>query len=469
MKLSNSAAKLIKHSYTNFKSAHYILFILTYQGDCPPGTCISRTILVIISINIKRFVHFYDNKYFYNTIYDIINEIFEVGGVMKIEDAIERLELKRERLLKWLPKKRRLYFSNIDKYNDRGVLLYGPRGTGKTTYLLTLSKERDFFYVSGDDPLMSTFSLYDIGEMAFLQGYRGIIVDEAHYLNKWSIETKSLYDSFPDKTIWLSDSSSIILRTSIADLSRRFVKIRLPLLSFREYLHLTKDKLIKPINDPFNFDRERLLEEIKDLEILRLFKDYTRSGTRPIFMEGRFSDKMKNILEKTLYTDIPFFLSSLKDNHLKLMKAIVGYLIFSKIPKINVEKMSREWNLSKNKLYTLLEVMQESELINIISKQGNKKLNTKGDKIFLADPSYYYIFNGETGNFREAFTVFALKEKGAVFTSKNEEDGDFIWNGVRIEVGGRKKKIKNSDFVVRDNIDLPIKNKIPLWVLGFLW
>lgn len=388
---------------------------------------------------------------------------------MDLNEIIEKMELKKARLLNALPAKKRLYFKNIDKYDNRGILLYGPRGVGKTTYLLMKAKENNYFYISGDDPLISTFPLYEIGEKVFLEGYDGIIIDEVHYLNKWSIHIKALYDSYPDKKIWISDSSSIILRTGISDLSRRFIKIRMPLLSFREYIYLSKNIEVQTINSPFNFDKEKLMSQIKNLDILKIFKEYASSGTRPFFLEGNFSEKMENILEKTLYSDIPFFLNSIKENHLKLMKAVIGYLIYSKIPTINVERMCKDWGLSKNKLYELLKVMEEAELINIILKEKDFSINSKGEKIFLADPSYYYIYNGEIGNFREAFTVFALKEKGKIFASKNEKEGDFIWNDIKIEVGGKNKKIKKSDFVIRDDIDIPLKNKVPLWLLGFLW
>jgi hypothetical protein len=66
----------------------------------------------------------------------------------------------------------------------------------------------------------------------------------------------------------------------------------------------------------------------------------------------------------------------------------------------------------KAKLYELLYVLMRTGLI--INRNGNFKVNTKGDKIFLSDPSYYYIFNGGVGNFREAFVVFALKEIGKI-------------------------------------------------------
>ncbi|KUK15609.1 hypothetical protein [Pseudothermotoga elfii] len=65
--------------------------------------------------------------------------------------------------------------------------------------------------------------------------------------------------------------------------------------------------------------------------------------------------------------------------------------------------------------------------------------------------------------------MFALKEKGKIWAAKNEQDGDFIFEGMKLEIGGKKKSSKLSDFVLRDDIDLPLRNVIPLWMLGMLW
>lgn len=81
----------------------------------------------------------------------------------------------------------------------------------------------------------------------------------------------------------------------------------------------------------------------------------------------------------------------------------------------------------------------------------------------------YYAFEGEIGNFREAFVVFALKEIGKIYAVKNEEEGDYVFEGIKIEVGGKSKKKKSSDFVIRDDVDLPVRNVIPMWMLGMLW
>ncbi|MBO8161172.1 MAG: ATP-binding protein, partial [Thermosipho sp. (in: Bacteria)] len=84
---------------------------------------------------------------------------------MDMIEIIERLESRKERMVSALPDRKRLYFEKLVKTeNERGILLYGPRGVGKTTYLLINAKKYNFFYVSGDDPLLSQISLYNLGE-----------------------------------------------------------------------------------------------------------------------------------------------------------------------------------------------------------------------------------------------------------------------------------------------------------------
>ncbi|MDR9769514.1 AAA family ATPase [Acetomicrobium sp.] len=125
----------------------------------------------------------------------------------------------------------------------------GPRGVGKTT--LVLSRSKGMLYIPADNPLVAPFPLWDIAEAAFGAGYNGIIVDEAHYAREWPVHLKALYDAFPGRNIWATDSSSASPESGISDLSRRFVKIKIPLLSFREFIALKSDRLF-PAIDPSN-------------------------------------------------------------------------------------------------------------------------------------------------------------------------------------------------------------------------
>ncbi|MEJ5230090.1 MAG: AAA family ATPase [Pseudothermotoga sp.] len=389
---------------------------------------------------------------------------------MKIDELIEKLELQMERLINTLPERKRPFFEELDsKFANRAILLYGPRGTGKTTYLLLRAKQNNMLYVSGDDIRLLQHSFYEIAE-EILKNYSGIIIDEVHAIKNWEIIAKNIYDSFPSKKIWLSDSSSVILRKGVADLSRRFVVVKLPLMSLREYICFETGKLLPKIENTFeerSFDMAK--EILKEIDAVSYFKKYKEHGSRPFYLEGNFREKMLNIVEKTIYHDTISILGNISENHYGAMKAMITHLLFSKIPTINIETMSKEWGIGKPKLYQLLQTLEDVEMINVVDYTNIEKAYTKGAKILLADPTLYYVYEGETGNFREAFVVSTLKEKDKILACKDETKGDFIFNQLTLEVGGKNKKPKESDFVIRDDIDIPFKNIIPLWMLGMMW
>ncbi|WP_448376836.1 hypothetical protein [Fervidobacterium sp.] len=140
------------------------------------------------------------------------------------------------------------------------------------------------------------------------------------------------------------------------------------------------------------------------------------------------------------------FAGQLSKNHPGAMKAIVSHLAFSKIPTINIEAMCRDWSISKQKLYQLLFAMEEIGLITIVQKSPIEKPYSEGSKIFFADPVIYNVLQAETGNFREAFVVFSLKNKGTLLAEKDETKGDLIFNGICLEIGGANKKTKTGRF-----------------------
>lgn len=384
-----------------------------------------------------------------------------------MKELISHIEQTYERIKLFVPERKRPFFNTLNVQNVRAFLLYGPRGVGKTTFLIDVIKDRNFLYFSADNLKIHSYGLYDIVKEIFAQGYDGVVIDEIHFSNNWSVHLKNLYDDYPHKYIWISDSSNIILQKGIADLSRRFVQFRIPLLSFREYIYLSEGFYFETAN-PF-LEYHELTQIIKRVNILKLFKDYITNGVRPIFFEGYYYNRLQSILEKSIYHDIPFYVPSIQENHLQLMNAIISHLLFSPIPTINVSRMCSQWGVSKEKLYSLLSVMSKSELINVVMKKNSAQVFSKGEKIFLCDPSMYHCFGGDMGSAREAFIVFSLKEKFQVFASGDETKCDYLIDNITIEVGGKSKKNKRADFVIKDDLDVPYKNSIPLWMIGFMY
>lgn len=389
---------------------------------------------------------------------------------MDYAEIIEKMTIIQARMTSALRPISRPHLKGINLQTQRSALVTGPRGVGKTSFLLRESQKLgNMLYLSADHPLVSTLPLWKIGETAFLSGYSGLIVDEVHFAADWSAHLKSLYDSFPDKFIWASDSSSLVLRLGTHDLSRRFPTQYVPFLSLREYIVLKGQQELKAFN-PLQADAGDFEEALAIGNILAHFRDYLREGFRPIFLEDQYQSRILAVIEKTIMADIPYFVSGVHDNHLRLMRAIMGYLATTSIPTLNIDSLSKEWSVGKEKLYSLLSVMEEVGLITIVRLKSDHKATGKGAKIFFADPTMYAALNGDLGNVREAFVVAAFKQSGkTVFAADKEVDGDLLIDGKLVEVGGKQKKRKNADFVIRDDSERPVGNGIPLWSLGMMY
>lgn len=384
---------------------------------------------------------------------------------------IDSCEVRTQELVAQLPNTLRPWSQAQDLGKDRGILVAGPRGVGKTTFLLSQAKKHgNTLYISADHPSFNIYSLYELGTHIFERGYRTLIIDEVHFAKNWSQHVKALYDDFPNKQLWVSDSSSIMMRQGTYDLSRRMPRLHMPILSFREYL-IVKFGYNLGVFNPLKDEAPDEVWDSFDREMLRgQFKSYLIHGTRPFFLEGRYVEKTLGIIEKTIFSDVPFFLENSQSSHLSLMHAVLSYLSATPIPTLNIDSLSREWAIGKPKIYELLLVMVHLELIHIVRKKTDHT-SGKGAKIFLADPTWYEVLGGNKGSQREAFVcAMFLNAQLSLFATDKDVEADFVTPYGTVEVGGAKKKQKKARFVLRDDIlQITPDSGIPLWMIGGIY
>ena len=186
--------------------------------------------------------------------------------------------------------------------------------------------------------------------------------------------------------------------------------------------------------------------------------------------QGEYHARLLDIVEKTIFFDIPFLLPQVQDRYLTVLNAIMGYLATSRKPSLNIESLSREWSIGKDKLYELLTALEHVELISIVRYKSDVKAAGKGAKIFFSDPTFYAALGGHVGNVRESFVACMMRQSGGlIYACKDERSGDFVVNDMVLEIGGKNKKRKQAQFVIRDDIESPSRDVIPLWALGFLY
>lgn len=372
-------------------------------------------------------------------------------------------------------------------WEARHICITGCRGTGKTTLLLqhyveTYNDVEKCLYISADHVAVAGIGLFKIASEYFKLGGQAIIIDEIHKSPNWEAELKSIIDTFKNKQVLISGSSSIKLKQGKADLSRRVVYYHLKDLSFREYLELKEDTRLPVLSLDDLLDRHVHCAEVitRGKAILKYFNAYLAEGAYPFITEGQsmYLSKLQNVIEKVLYEDVAIA-ADMKQANIPVLKKIL-WLIASSVPfQVNIEKMSRELGISKAYVYQYIDHLDAAGLINAVPHEGNGyKTVRKPAKILMSNSNLLFAVNramlaeAERGCVRETFFV---SQMAPLFKTTISSKGDFkIADRYVFEIGGARKgygQIKDveSAFIAADGIEVGYANKIPLYLFGFLY
>lgn len=372
-------------------------------------------------------------------------------------------------------------------WNARLISIRGSRGVGKTTLMLQYIKlnyaaaSRKVLYCSLDNFYFNTHSLLELVETFYLQGGRHLFVDEVHKYINWQREIKEIYDTYPDLKLVLTGSSILHLIKGDADLSRRCLPYYMPGLSFREYLHCFKDILIPEVGiDKLFTSPYELASAVREVcSPVAEYDEYCKYGYYP-FYDGNQDDfyiRVENVVNFIVEQELPL-LAGFQTGYARKIKAMLSVLATTKPFSVDISKMARMLELNRETVLTYLQLLEKADLLHLLySDILSVKRMQKPDKIYLNNPNLLYAlsnsYQSDEGNMRETFVMSQAYPFHEVEYGK--EAGDFVidkkW---RVEVGGAKKGFSQiadipDSYVLADNIEYPTGNRLPLWLLGFLY
>lgn len=381
------------------------------------------------------------------------------------------------------------YFIKEQKIKHRLTIIVGQRGIGKTTTIAQYMKQHDTLkslYVSMDSFLVGEMSMYEIAERFEMEGGKLLCFDEIHKYQNWSQELKSIYDTFPTLQIIASGSSALEINKGSHDLSRRANTLRMVGMSLREYMELTltiklpKYSLQEILHSHENiaFEIVGKLEKI-DKKILPLFQRYCKVGYYPYSLSIQddeiFFDMLSQNINVSISSDLLFVHPSLDGNSIKKLKLLLN-IIMESVPFVPViEKLKSSLDIGDGRtLKDYFIKLEDAGILHLLMKASGKGLRKleKPEKIYLNNTNLLSITTPEIGTVRETFFINALS---TLHTVTYPQKGDFLVDDTYLfEIGGKTKgftqikEIENS-FVVSDDIEVGYKNKIPLWLFGFLY
>lgn len=378
---------------------------------------------------------------------------------------------------------KRFLFNEI-KWNNRLVGIKGARGTGKTTLLLQWLKQQDLpvtkaAYFSLDDLYFTNNSLKETVAQFHKLGGKILVLDEVHKYKNWSTEIKNIHDIYTGIKIIFTGSSIIDISRQQGDLSRRAIIYELPGLSYREFLSL-KYNLQLPV-----FSLNEILKDAstlkKQLPIsfrpLEYFNEYLQTGYYPFMMEDKETVHQK--INQLIRTIVEYDMAELKDFDIRNAKKILQlmYVIAQQVPfKPNLVALAEKTSIHRNSLNNYLHYLEQAKLISLLQPAGKSVASLqKPEMIYLNNTNLLFALaekQVEKGNLRE---TFFLSQLNAVHKIAMPKQGDFfVDNKYTFEVGGKDKSkkqiagIKNA-WVVKDDLEFPVGNNLPLWMFGCLY
>jgi hypothetical protein len=362
-------------------------------------------------------------------------------------------------------------------------MIKGARGVGKTTMLYQQCKEQreKGVYASLDQLFFNDHTIVELADYHYKHGGTHLYLDEVHLYprSNWEQELKNIYDSYPGFHVVFTGSSLLRLNSNIADLSRRIASYELRGLSFREYLNFTGEYGFDPISlDDILSHHTAISPRIASkTRVIGEFEKYLKKGYYPFFMDTSditYSQRVERIVLTVIETDIPAVTDIEYETQLKLKKLLM--VLADKVPFVpNMTKLGQEIGVSRNQLMKFFSLLNDGAILRALNDEASTtKSVAKPEKILFDNPSVMQALGIFTkiGTVRESYVASMLSAVGRIYAAK---EGDFLLNRTHLfEVGGKGKGFsqiadKPNSYVIADDIESGSGNKIPMWLIGFLY
>jgi len=383
---------------------------------------------------------------------------------------------------------KRYLFENVENNKNKIIWVVGLRWIWKTTLLLQIAKIREkSVYFSMDSSFIVWKSIFSIvEELKNNYKIKNFFIDEIHKYPLWEQDLKTIYDFMPDINIIFSGSSSIDLIKWHYDLSRRAKLFKLEKFSFSEYLNFKYNIILD------NYSFEEITSNYKEIsfnifkkrkDILILFKEYLEIWELGFSTQNDkidYKEKLENIINKIIYEDISSFYK-LKTENISYFFEILKFIANSSPSEINYSNIAKSLKTTSSTVKSYFDILIEIWFLNIMWKSW--KISTqlrKTKKIYFEMQNFMEIFfdSLNTRNYiwviRESFVASVLQKIWKIFYPK-KWDIEFIKDkkSYIFEIGWKNKtfkQLKNIEnaYIVSDDMEIWVDNKIPIWLFWLI-
>ncbi len=374
---------------------------------------------------------------------------------------------------------RRSLMDTID-WSQRMIGIKGPRGVGKTTFLLQYAKEnfdvslRQCLYINMNNFYFQGRGIVDFAGDFVRNGGSVLLIDQVFKHPDWCEELCRCYDDYPRLRIVYTTTS--VERNDKAH--ERLLKLgrcySLHGFSFREFVNLQAGTEFRAYSiDELLNDHEQILKSI--LPIVRpwnYFRDYLHHGYYPFFIEKRnFSENLLKAINMMIEVDV-LFTKQIELKYLSRIKKLLYLLAIEGQNSPNISQLAKNIQTSRATVMNYMKNLEEARLINLIYREG-ESFPKKPVQVMSHNTNLLYSVypEGITDQLAmETFFTNSLWRHHLV--NKGKRDGYFrIDDKVDICVCDKFKRVRQSSNTIYAKYNTEVGhggNEIPLWLFGFL-
>ena len=374
------------------------------------------------------------------------------------------------------PLKRELV-KNID-WDERLICIKGFRGVGKTTFLLDYLKQQfpgdnSVLYVNLNNFYFTKRTIISFADEFAKRGGKVLFLDQIQKYPDWSSELRQCYDKLPGLKIVFTSSPVLRITEDNPDLQGIAKVNHLEGLSFREYLNYTTNNKFRIYTfDEILKDHVKIASEIVELvRPLAYFNDYLKFGYFPYFIvdPNYYANRLLKHINLALEIDVPY-INQIELKYLSKLRKLL-HIIASETPFTpNVSRLATAVETSRATVMNYLRYLKNAKLIQLLYTNGGEDEMKKPDMVYMHNTNLLYAIapnNTDKLNLRH---TFFYNQVGYKMIVNNSTKGDFLVNNkYHFIVGGHKIIPKRNGYAAADMIEIGTKNKIPLWLFGFLY
>lgn len=376
---------------------------------------------------------------------------------------------------------RRTLMDEID-WSDRLIGIKGTRGVGKSTFLLQYAKEhfgptdRKCLFVNMNNFYFQSRGIADFAGDFVRHGGRTLLIDQVFKQSDWSKELRKCYDLYPELRIVFTGSSVMRLKEENPELNGIVKSYNLRGFSFREFINLQTGNSFQPYTlDEILRNHEHIIKQIlPKVSPMKYFQDYLHHGFYPFFLENRnFTENLLKTMNMMTEVDI-LLIKQIELKYLTKIKRLFYQLAVKGAKAPNVSQLAEEINTSRATVMNYIKYLADARLINMIYPTG-QEFPKKPSKVMMHNSNLMYAIYPikiDKQEVMETFFVNSLWKDHKV--SQTGNDHYFIVDGekkFRICDAQSPNKVRNNPDIIyaRYNTEVGKDNRIPLWLLGFLY